>query len=156
YRKLTFSEESNNAQWSNPTPLQNASLDSPDPTIRNIAALETVLPVFRCPAANIPLHVLDASSWSPPWFVLKRVPGTYLGCASGTAKTDWRPPPNGSGIPLWAQNGIFITRQPRADDSEWTFFKKGLVRIKVADVSDGLSSTIAIGEALPNPKIDIT
>src|SRR5205823_1230871 len=107
FRALTFSEDSGNAQWANPTPLGNAQLTSTDPSERNIAACETVLSIYRCPSANIPEHVLDASGYSPQWYVQKRVPGTYLGCASGSARNDFRPP---GGKLLADENGIFISR----------------------------------------------
>ncbi|HEY1376057.1 MAG TPA: DUF1559 domain-containing protein [Gemmataceae bacterium] len=144
FRALTFSEASGNAQWANPTPIANASIGSADPTERNIAAIETVLPIYRCPSTTAPEHVLDASGYTPQWYVLKRVPGTYLACASGSARNDFRVPPDGQGKPLWLETGLFIARENKPFVSEG-----GMAQLSVQDVPDGTSNTIAVGEAIP-------
>ena len=104
YKALTFSELSGNAQWANDTPLDVGPLGGTSATdasamgnnaasVRNIAAIETVISTYRCPSANIPEHVLDASGYTPQWYVMRRVPGTYVANASGSARNDFRPPP---------------------------------------------------------------
>jgi prepilin-type N-terminal cleavage/methylation domain-containing protein/prepilin-type processing-associated H-X9-DG protein len=160
FRALTFSELGNNAQWANDIPLDvgqlggtaatDATARGLNPaTIRNIAAIETVLPIYRCPSANIPEHVLDASGYTPQWYVLKRVPGTYVGNASGTARNDFRPPPpdgvaGGTGKPIWNENGIFLARYDKPDVNDG-----GMSHIKITDIADGTSNTIAVGETVP-------
>jgi prepilin-type N-terminal cleavage/methylation domain-containing protein/prepilin-type processing-associated H-X9-DG protein len=149
YKKLTFVDEG--ADFASPTIITDASLDSPDPTIRNIAACETYIPLYRCPSTLAPKHVLDASDYIPPWYVYKRVPCNYLGCASGLAKNDFMPkwgdvatPPYGTHIS--ELDGILICRpRPKNLVSEG-----GQGYIRAGDVTDGLSNTIIAGEAEPD------
>lgn len=144
FKALTFSEDGGNAQFAAAPPgLANASLTSTDVTSRNIAACETLIPVFRCPSANIPERVFDASGYLPgEWYVQKRVPGTYLACASGSARDDFRP--SQGGTPLHQETGIFTSRNPKP----WVK-QGGMGHRSVSDVPDGTSNTIAIGEAVP-------
>jgi len=94
-------------------------LDWRDPD--NAAALQRVYPMFRCPSAAAPLRVDHG--------VPDRVPATYLGVGSGTMQTESGSPPTIYGQP---QNGIFYL------DSQ----------VRIRDVTDGTSHTVAIGETL--------
>jgi len=116
-----------NSQWAwSPSeyPPTTASYDSP--TGRNIAACETVLSVFRCPSAAIPLHVVDICVGG--WYVGKRVPSTYLGCASGVVTND-RDSSN-----FFNLDGVIFNQS----------------RVTIAEVRDGTSNTILVAEALPD------
>ena len=53
----------------------------PNSRMGNLVATETVIPSYRCPSASVPLHVYYISTDN--WVVFRRVPATYLACASG-------------------------------------------------------------------------
>lgn len=153
---LGFSEYQNpGPQWASATPLPNASITSTDPTERNIAACEVFLPIYRCPSANTPLRMVDASCWSPPWYVMKRVPSNYIGCASGLAQNDWVDPARIQSF-YGALDGILTARRATATEQDNFFTKKGMGYIRPSDVSDGVSNTILVGEAVPDDQIAIT
>jgi len=122
--------------------------DTPDAqTGRNVAACETVIPVFRCTSANLPQHVLDASTYTPAWYVARRVPGSYLGCVSGIVTND-QSQINLDGIMVAPDAGPSV---PSSQVNWWdyggTFSMKG---ITIAQIKDGLSNTIIVGEAVPD------
>jgi prepilin-type N-terminal cleavage/methylation domain-containing protein/prepilin-type processing-associated H-X9-DG protein len=107
------------------------SYDTYPATGRNIRACETVIEAFRCPSANIPLHVVDISV--DGYYVNKRVPATYIGCASGTVTND-------SYNNFFNLDGVLFNRS----------------KITFADIRDGTSMTLLVGEALPEFANDAT
>ncbi|MGA2259193.1 MAG: DUF1559 domain-containing protein, partial [Thermoguttaceae bacterium] len=147
YSKLTFG-------WDGKPDWAMVSPDYPPPSIeipvpdsqdaqtgRNVAACETVVPVFRCTSANLPQHVLDASTYTPAWYVARRVPGSYLGCVSGLVKNDQG---------LINLDGIMVAPAPPPHnlwDDGGTFTMKC---ITMAQIKDGVSNTIIVGEAVPD------
>jgi prepilin-type N-terminal cleavage/methylation domain-containing protein/prepilin-type processing-associated H-X9-DG protein len=97
-------------------------------TERNIAACEVLVPMFRCPSHPIPEHVYGPSYEN--WIVQNRVPISYAVCGSGT-RTQLRVPAdvnNLDGAFQIEHNGITGRRR------------------KIADITDGLSNTIFVGE----------
>ena len=88
----------------------------------NAAACGTFLPVFQCPSADR-VEPIDFEG------IPKRMPCTYLACGSGTAQAE-----TGTGELLGAvgQNGVFYQNS----------------QTRHAELSDGASQTIMIGEAL--------
>lgn len=87
----------------------------------NVETLRVRLPVFLCPSANAPEAVNH--------IVRDRVPSNYLACASGLTARE-----SGTGSMVFHRNidGMFYTNSRNRD----------------ADVTDGLSNTILVGEAL--------
>jgi len=88
----------------------------------NAAACSTLLSVFRCPSAPVAEHTSVQG-------IADRVPCTYLASATGLMLNESGPPPIAGGLDL---DGMFFLNS----------------RVKLRDVLDGTSSTVAIGESL--------
>lgn len=138
----------------------NASLSDPDPITRQIAACETLMTMFRCPSTVSADFVFDASTWIPPWFVARRVPCNYLGVVTGIQPVDWKPAsgygttvrPTWSGNPTrghWELDGVMITREQIRN----RIAEGGMGGTRFADIADGLSNTLMLGEAEPDPEL---
>ncbi len=110
--------------WAAPAPgIRNPQNN---PVCQNVVACETILDAYRCPSAGIARHVYNISADN--WAVVRRVPCTYLGCASGLLIDQNRP----SGL----------------RDLDGVIFAES--KINFRHVTDGLSHTIVVGEALPD------
>lgn len=138
YRKLEFgfiSKVEAPGDWSaGGSGFANASLDSSNPTERNVAALETTLSVFRCPSMGLQDSYFNLSAYqSGGWVVQRRVPASYLANCSGLIKNDY---PSGNNRAVWLKtDGMFYVGS----------------KTRVREVSDGMSKTVMVGEALPQP-----
>jgi prepilin-type N-terminal cleavage/methylation domain-containing protein/prepilin-type processing-associated H-X9-DG protein len=102
----------------------NQSWATPDSS--NIKVLQFTSPLFRCPSANAPSRI--------DHHIENRVPGTYLACASGLTGRESGPGPlvsdeNADGV-------FYVDSQTRQ-----------------ADILDGTSTTVILGEALYLPDI---
>ncbi len=157
YRALTFGE----TNWASSAAVSNPSLNDPNAWIRQIAASEVQMSVFRCPSSTAPERVFDASTYSPPWFVAARVPANYLAVVTGIQPNDWKPA-WGWGRQnrgTWSGNitlhhseldGMIITRPPEAA----RIVQGGMGgATNFASVTDGLSNTLMYGEAEPDPNL---
>jgi len=102
----------------------NGQWNSPDTP--NGRACSLVLPMFRCPSSAVPDHMSSGG-------ISQRVPCTYLACASGILTRESSDPRIGL-----HNDGVFFV------DS----------KVAIADIFDGTSNTVAIGEALC--RFDIT
>jgi hypothetical protein len=120
--------------------------------------------LYRCPSSTAPAGCVYGSVEQPPWFVLDRAPCNYLGVVTGLQPNDWRPEhgwgsrpkmsiqPNGTPtLGVEQLDGMMITR-PRGTQNasgRWANRIKnvGFGGVKFADVTDGLSNTLMIGEA---------
>ena len=113
---------------------------------RNVAALETVLPIFRCPSAVLPEHQrsIDYHTTEPRWNVMRRVPSSYLGCGSGVIVNQNNPPcmETADGVLI----GIHDPGSGYADHSGFNIGARGWIRFR--EIADGLSNTMLVGEAV--------
>lgn len=158
---LTFGE----TNWAAPAAIFDADLNSPNPVLRQIAACENIPDLYRCPSTSQPSKIFDASVFIPAWFVAARVPGNYLGVVTGIQPVDWKPS-WGWGAPnrgTWDGNttlhhseldGLFVTRPRGGSGSENRIANGGMgSHVRLADVHDGLSNTLMIGEAESDPQL---
>ena len=98
-----------------------------------LVPLQTPIAVFRCPSAGLPDHQYDVST--DGWHVMARVPGSYLGCATGTQIRQGTGSPVLLGYPL-ADGVLYGTDK---DEKQPT--------TEIKHIIDGTSKTILIGEA---------
>jgi hypothetical protein len=124
YDTLIF-QESGPGQWdSGPTNSQAAS---------------TLIPVYRCPSLPVAKHVSDNPSGN---VMPGRVPASYRACAGSNGWSDAAEtiPPDAPAVALALDslllNGVFF----------------GGSRTRMAEVTDGLSQTILVGESYTDPR----
>ena len=116
----------------------------PDGKYQNIALVETVIGLFRCPSAALPEHQYDLSA--DTFCVMKRVPASYLGVASGLVTTQYpsrllRVRPNPPGAPEYeGADGVLVGVHSEED--------VGIGNIGLRKITDGTSKTLLCGEAL--------
>lgn len=97
----------------------------------NRIACGTVLDVFRCPTLPVPRHLTDDG-------IPGRVPASYRGNSGNEASSDDTstiPIPGSKSLEMLDQNGIFF----------------GCRSVRFAEVRDGLSNTIFVGESRTAP-----
>jgi len=148
FAALTMEEDSVNAQWAYPSPGVPGNIAQPGSTdldiaVRNIGACETLIAMYRCPSANLPLHLPDTSGDN--WTVQKRVPGSYLGNCSGLIKSDKEVDDSSGVARIHTLDGVLTQK---IDNQRVK--NHGMAAIKFAQISDGLSNTVAVCEAVPD------
>jgi hypothetical protein len=127
---MTIGEnERGNFQWAHPGPYRPETLNGKE--FRNIVACETYISIYQCPSAALPEHQYDVSADN--WHVMRRVPASYLGCATGV--------------------GLSQNMKPRGfEEMDGLLFghdkNKPLTPITLRKVKDGTSKTILVAEAL--------
>ncbi len=127
---LTIGEDrSGNFQWAHPGPYR---YPITDPVYKNLTACETLIAAYRCPSAGLPEFQYDVSADS--WHVMRRVPASYAGCASGIAFDQNNP----LGLPELdgVMYGISKDRQQQVKP------------VRISKILDGTSKTIMVGEVL--------
>jgi prepilin-type N-terminal cleavage/methylation domain-containing protein/prepilin-type processing-associated H-X9-DG protein len=143
-----------NGDWASPYPgFANPRIDVPGTvggstgpaTERNIAACEVLVKMFRCPSSGLPEHVYGPSY--EDWIVQKRVPTSYAVCGSGVRKRfyrvegpmDSRDLLKGNADDVIQLDGAFQHERVSGGVSYGT-------RMKIGNITDGLSNTIFVGE----------
>jgi len=108
----------------------------------NFQAIQTLLPIFRCPSDLVPKSI---RSGSPP--IPERVPSSYIGCATGTTDNDRHLMAWGAVTPNQARaarNGML----PPTQNAPYYGASRTPTILRMSDVTDGASSTILIGETV--------
>jgi len=98
----------------------------------NEAAAGTLLPVYRCPTMPVPSHFNSSG-------IPARVPTSYRGNAGTEASSDDTATiviPGTKSLEMLAQNGVFYACS----------------RVRFADITDGLSATVFVGESQTDPR----
>ncbi|MGL4512602.1 MAG: DUF1559 domain-containing protein [Lacipirellulaceae bacterium] len=132
-------DKGGNYQWASPSPY--TSIQSLGPTYQNMLLVTTVIQTFRCPTADLVDGQKDLSA--DGWVVNNRVPGSYIGVASGLAQQQdpsfWmrvrKGPQNWEGA-----DGVLVGIHHEED------VKIG--KIGLQKITDGTSKTLMIGEAV--------
>ncbi len=117
---------------------------------RNVAALETVIPAYRCPTNALPEHMADQALAGH--FVRRRVPASYIACASGISdnQSSSRIPPTFE-FHRWmvqldgVMYGVYVHDPPLNGAATPTF---GTGTVSISKITDGTSKTVAVGEAV--------
>jgi prepilin-type N-terminal cleavage/methylation domain-containing protein/prepilin-type processing-associated H-X9-DG protein len=153
FRALTFG----GTNWGTAAGNPNVVITSANPVERQMAACGVLIKTFRCPSSTAPPKVTDGSVEAPAWFC-DRVPVNYIGVVTGLQPHDGKPAgPNGWGpgagaIPgarhIGELDGMMITRT-RPNTRIAAGGMGGPVTL--TGVSDGLSNTLMVGEAEPDP-----
>jgi len=129
------------------------SIHSTNPTWRNVAVVQTRLPVTQCPSAGLPLGGYRDRSCAG-WYIDHKHQTTYMPCFSSVITHDYRttaPATHqfgrfGSQPERWPMmDGILVLRK----DDKHNYDQAPLYATKLRDVTDGLSNTVLLGEVLP-------
>jgi prepilin-type N-terminal cleavage/methylation domain-containing protein len=139
-----------NFQWASPSAYTSLPTDD---SSRNIRAVETVISIYRCPSAGLPEAQTDRSMDN--WWVMNRVPGSYLGCISGLYCSQMdimrlnRPTPPDKTRPFKSLDGVFLAvYKPAEADVSGIGRAVPIGPIKLKHIKDGTSKTVMVGEAL--------
>ncbi len=118
--------------WAHPGPYTREQIVN-NPNYANLLVCETPISVYQCPSAGF-TGIYDISY--DTWHVANRQPSSYIGCASGIATTQ-----NGNETNI--QN-----RHVKMKELDGVLFALSEVAFK--QITDGLSNTMLIGEAMPD------
>ena len=131
-----------NYQWGNPGGPYDDVNDLPETIRRNTRLQEIVFPVMRCPSAGLEDYQLDVAMDN--FYVMKRVPASYLGSATGLIDNGYtaKCPTSLIAVPS-GRKAIEISR---FGDLDGVIFAWS--RINMRQITDGTSKTMLFGEAV--------
>jgi prepilin-type N-terminal cleavage/methylation domain-containing protein len=113
---------------------------------RNVIALETLIPSFRCPSTFLPEHMPDRSHQGNH-YVQARVPSSYIACASGISSSQQITPILPGEFRRWMEQldgvmyGVYLKDPPPKNNYN------GRSLVSMARIIDGTSKTVMAGEA---------
>jgi prepilin-type N-terminal cleavage/methylation domain-containing protein len=111
---------------------------------RNVIACEALIPTFRCPSTPLPEHVPDRGHNSKH-YVQRRVPSSYIGCASGLSTSQAITQVFRGEFHRWLEQTDGVLYGVKVKDPTTKF---GQGTVKMAKITDGTSKTMAVGEAV--------
>jgi prepilin-type N-terminal cleavage/methylation domain-containing protein len=143
-RKLVKIDFKNNFNYAYPGPFYTYPVAN-----NNLQACETVVPVYRCPSTDQPEHMADQGADSA-YYIQARVPGSYIGSASGVAITSWRTEYANGERHDWMEqlDGVLSGVQVNLDVN--ATYSRQPTSLKM--IVDGTSNTVAVGEAVSDIK----
>ena len=139
-RKLVEINYGSNVNYAYPNPFYTYPVAN-----NNLQACETVIPVYRCPSTDQPEHIADQGA-DAAYYIQARVPGSYIGCASGVAINSWRTEYADGERHDWMEqlDGVLTGVQVNLDVNPK--FSREPISMKM--IVDGTSNTVAVGEAV--------
>jgi prepilin-type N-terminal cleavage/methylation domain-containing protein len=111
---------------------------------RNVIACETLISSFRCPSIPLPEHVPDRGH-NAKRFVQRRVPASYIACASGLSTSQAITQVFKGEFHRWLEQTDGVMYGVKVKDPNAKF---GQGTVSMAKITDGTSKTIAVGEAV--------
>jgi prepilin-type N-terminal cleavage/methylation domain-containing protein len=133
----------NSKRYSHDSPSYNtASLVDP---FKNLIAMETVIPSFRCPSTFLPEHMPDRCHTQK--YIQGRVPSSYIACASGLAQSQQITATLPGQFRRWMEQldgvmyGVYMKDPPPKNNFN------GRSLVSIAKIEDGTSKTVMAGEA---------
>lgn len=144
---ISLSDDGANFAFSSLT--ASPSVTSTSAGTRNVAAVETLLPVLQCPSAGLPNGGYQDASCTP-WYVNAKQFTTYMPCFSSVVVSDQSPTTLGAFASDPNQrpnmNGILGLRT----NASLNHVTSGPpIAVKAGEILDGLSNTVLFGEVLP-------
>jgi prepilin-type N-terminal cleavage/methylation domain-containing protein/prepilin-type processing-associated H-X9-DG protein len=161
FESLSIGEDDGgNYQWGHPGPYDN--VESLGKAYQNVRLVEMVIGAFRCPTMGLPEHQTNVSVDN--YWVMGRVPASYIGVASGNVTLQWPSQwlmadkyPSFNEYYEGADGALIGIHKPRtsAEIASLRSANPRIVpldgdkgRVKLTKISDGTSKTALCGEAV--------